>query len=103
MIETEFDHEAVEDLAEKINEQVIGQPKRPQLPPGLQGIIEGQRKSQPNMLRLIGETSNKHNIPPEDRVDYACDAVRLAVRKQEDEVVEEFRMNIRDISAMFGL
>lgn len=105
MIETEFDREAVEDLAEKLNDQVIGKPKQPQLPPGLQGLIEGNQSQNkdPNLLRLIGETSNKHNIPPEDRIDYACDAARLAIRQEEDEAVKEFRMNLRDLGAMFGL
>lgn len=84
MIETEFDEEAVKDMAQ---------------------VIESFRNDGPEtgsgVLRGIAKVANKHDIPKDKRVDFAVDGLKYYTRKKEVSIISDFRENLEDMEQMF--
>jgi hypothetical protein len=90
--EFSYDENKLDDIAdifENRNEQNV-----------LSQVTAG-RQNDGGIMRSIGEVCNKHDIPPGERVDFACEGFRWYSRRIEEQCVISFRQGLEDIEAMF--
>lgn len=84
MIDTQFERDAVEEMADWLDEH-----------------YEQGEYNDTKLLQVIGEICSYHNIPPEDRVDFACEGLKLYIRRIEMQVVSDFREELEQMERFF--